>query len=211
MVGGWIALRAMADVRRVASPLGVILRDSSSSATTGAGAGSACFGQVQKKNPALFPGWVKGRVRRLSGKWQEDAACLQRTATEAPSRRRRWCAQREGWIALRAMADVVIGHYGAGAFIGHYGGGCVCDVKPAPGMSCATTGRVQSYLNAVALQTGSRAFDVPFDRQQLADYLNVERTALSKELGRMQKEDLLRVRKNHFVITENGAPPANSR
>ena len=109
------------------------------------------------------------------------------------------------------MADVVIGHYGAGAFIGHYGGGCVCDVKPAPGMSCATTGRVQSYLNAVALQTGSRAFDVPFDRQQLADYLNVERTALSKELGRMQKEDLLRVRKNHFVITENGAPPANSR
>ena len=122
---------------------------------------------------------------------------MQRTSTEAPSRRRRWCAQREGLIALRAMADVVIGHYGAGAGWRMW--------------SCATTGWVQSYLNAVALQTGSRAFDVPFDRQQLADYLNVERTALSKELGRMQKEDLLRVRKNHFVITENGAPPANSR
>lgn len=65
-------------------------------------------------------------------------------------------------------------------------------------------GRVQSYLNAVALQTGRRAFDVPFDRQQLADYLNVERTALSKELGRMQKEGLVRVRKNHFVIAGKG-------
>ena len=66
------------------------------------------------------------------------------------------------------------------------------------------TSRVQSYLNAVALQTGRRAFDVPFDRQQLADYLNVERTALSKELGRMQKEGLVHVRKNHFVIAGKG-------
>ena len=61
-------------------------------------------------------------------------------------------------------------------------------------------GRVQSYLNAVSLQTGSRTFDVPFDRQQLADYLNVERTALSKELGKMQKEGLLTVRKNRFCL-----------
>ena len=61
-------------------------------------------------------------------------------------------------------------------------------------------GRVQSYLNAVSLQTGSRTFDIPFDRQQLADYLNVERTALSKELGKMQKEGLLTVRKNRFCL-----------
>ncbi len=61
-------------------------------------------------------------------------------------------------------------------------------------------GRVQSYLNAVSLQTGSRTFDIPFDRQQLADYLNVERTALSKELGKMQMEGLLTVRKNRFCL-----------
>ena len=49
-------------------------------------------------------------------------------------------------------------------------------------------GRVMAYLNSVSLQEGSNEFDIPFDRQQLADYLNVERTALSKELGKMQKD-----------------------
>lgn len=61
-------------------------------------------------------------------------------------------------------------------------------------------GRVMAYLNSVSLQSRSREFDIPFDRQQLADYLNVERTALSKELGRMQKAGLIRTKKKHFVI-----------
>ena len=43
-------------------------------------------------------------------------------------------------------------------------------------------------------------FDIPFDRQQLADYLNLERSALSKELGKMQRDGLITVRKNHFKI-----------
>ena len=66
--------------------------------------------------------------------------------------------------------------------------------------SKSVRGRILSYLNTVSIQRGSRKFDIPFDRQQLADYLNVDRTALSKELGRMQKEGLIRFRKNHFVI-----------
>ena len=57
-----------------------------------------------------------------------------------------------------------------------------------------------SYLNAVSLQAQSRDFTIPFDRQQLADYLNVERTALSKELGKMQKDGLIKTKKNHFLI-----------
>ncbi|MBO7669195.1 MAG: Crp/Fnr family transcriptional regulator [Oscillospiraceae bacterium] len=61
-------------------------------------------------------------------------------------------------------------------------------------------GRVMAYLNAVSLQAQSREFTIPFDRQQLADYLNVERTALSKELGKMQKDGLIKTKKNHFVI-----------
>lgn len=61
-------------------------------------------------------------------------------------------------------------------------------------------GRVMSYLNTVALQKKSASFDIPFDRQQLADYLNVERSALSKELGKMQKDGLIETRKNHFVV-----------
>lgn len=61
-------------------------------------------------------------------------------------------------------------------------------------------GRVMAYLNAVSLQAQSRDFTIPFDRQQLADYLNVERTALSKELGKMQKDGLIKTKKNHFLI-----------
>ncbi len=61
-------------------------------------------------------------------------------------------------------------------------------------------GRVMAYLNTLSLQNQSREFDIPFDRQQLADYLNVERTALSKELGRMQREGLISTKKKHFVI-----------
>ena len=60
--------------------------------------------------------------------------------------------------------------------------------------------RVMAYLNAVALRQGSREFSIPFDRQQLADYLNVERSALSKELGKMQKEGLITTRKSRFVL-----------
>jgi CRP-like cAMP-binding protein len=61
-------------------------------------------------------------------------------------------------------------------------------------------GRVMSYLNAVSLRKNTCDFTIPFDRQQLADYLNVERSALSKELGKMQKEGLITVRKNHFIL-----------
>ncbi|MCR4707889.1 MAG: Crp/Fnr family transcriptional regulator [Clostridiales bacterium] len=61
-------------------------------------------------------------------------------------------------------------------------------------------GRVMAYLNSVSLQRQSREFDIPFDRQQLADYLNLERSALSKELGKMQKDGLIYCRKNHFII-----------
>lgn len=61
-------------------------------------------------------------------------------------------------------------------------------------------GRILSYLNAMSLQQHSVAFDIPFDRQQLADYLNVERTALSKELGKMRAEGLIQCRRNHFEI-----------
>lgn len=68
--------------------------------------------------------------------------------------------------------------------------------------SKSVRGRVLAYLNAVSLQQHSPAFDIPFDRQQLADYLNVERTALSKELGRMRREGLIQCRRNHFQILQ---------
>lgn len=61
-------------------------------------------------------------------------------------------------------------------------------------------GRVMAYLNTVSLQKNQKSFEIPFDRQQLADYLNVERTALSKELSKMRNEGLIDFNKNHFII-----------
>ena len=61
-------------------------------------------------------------------------------------------------------------------------------------------GRLLSYLNAIALQTSSREFDIPFNRQQLADYLNLERTNMSKELSHMKDEGLIEYRKSHFKL-----------
>lgn len=60
--------------------------------------------------------------------------------------------------------------------------------------------RIMSYLNSVAVQAQSREFDIPFDRQQLADYLNLDRSVLSRELGRMQEDGLIRTRKKRFVL-----------
>ena len=66
-------------------------------------------------------------------------------------------------------------------------------------------GRVMAYLNSVSLQQRSHEFDIPFDRQQLADYLNLERSALSKELGKMQRDGLIACRKNHFTVCQAGS------
>ena len=61
-------------------------------------------------------------------------------------------------------------------------------------------GRIMAYLNSVSLQNHSAEFDIPFNRQQMADYLSLDRTALSKELGRMRNEGVILFRKNHFKI-----------
>lgn len=62
-------------------------------------------------------------------------------------------------------------------------------------------GRLLSYLSHQALQQGSREFDISFNRQQLADYLSVDRSAMSNELSKMQRDGLLQVDRNHFRLT----------
>lgn len=61
-------------------------------------------------------------------------------------------------------------------------------------------GRLLSYLSEQSKLAGSYEFTIPFDRQQLADYLGVERSALSNELSKMQKDKLISFRKNEFSI-----------
>ena len=50
------------------------------------------------------------------------------------------------------------------------------------------------------MRSGSVDFGIPFDRQQLADYLGVDRSALSAELGKMQREGLVEFHKNRFHL-----------
>lgn len=61
-------------------------------------------------------------------------------------------------------------------------------------------GRLLTYLSAVSVKCGSTSFQIPFDRQQLADYLNLDRSALSKELGKMRDDGILEFHKNHFTL-----------
>ena len=61
-------------------------------------------------------------------------------------------------------------------------------------------GRLLTYLSSVSVKNGSTTFQVPFDRQQMADYLNLDRSALSKELGRMRDDGLIEFYKNTFKL-----------
>lgn len=63
-----------------------------------------------------------------------------------------------------------------------------------------TRTKLMSYLSAQAQKYGSYVFDISFSRQQLADYLAVERSGLSAELCKMRDEGLLEFHKNHFVL-----------
>lgn len=62
--------------------------------------------------------------------------------------------------------------------------------------------RLLSYLSFQAMQQGEYDFEIPFNRQQLADYLGVDRSAMSNELGKMQREGLLVCKKSRFHLRE---------
>ena len=64
----------------------------------------------------------------------------------------------------------------------------------------STRSKIMSYLSAEAQRLGTYELDIPFSRQQLADYLGVERSGLSQELGKMKRDGLLDYRKSHFVL-----------
>ncbi len=68
-----------------------------------------------------------------------------------------------------------------------------------------TRAKLMSYFSAEVKRLGRYEFDIPFSRQQLADYLAVERSGLSAELGKMRDEGLIEFHKSHFVIKERQA------
>ena len=63
-----------------------------------------------------------------------------------------------------------------------------------------TRAKLMSYFSAEAQRLGTYEFDIPFSRQQLADYLAVERSGLSLELGKMRSDGLIDFQRNHFIL-----------
>ena len=62
-------------------------------------------------------------------------------------------------------------------------------------------GRLLAYLSSCLPAKSPHAeFDIPYDRQQLADYLQVDRSALSAELSKMKADGLIDYWKNHFRL-----------
>lgn len=65
--------------------------------------------------------------------------------------------------------------------------------------------KVSAYLLSEAERAGQLTFRIPFTRAQLADYLNCDRSALSRELGRMQREGLLDTYRSSFKLRDPDA------
>lgn len=63
-------------------------------------------------------------------------------------------------------------------------------------------GRLMSYFSELAQKNGSTTFTLPFNRQQLADFLNVDRSALSNELSKMKSDGIIEYDK-HTVSLKN--------
>ena len=64
----------------------------------------------------------------------------------------------------------------------------------------STREKLLAYLAMEAKEKGSESFDIPFDRQELADYLEVERSGLSNEISKLRDEGIIENRKKHFKL-----------
>ena len=64
----------------------------------------------------------------------------------------------------------------------------------------STRDKLMAYLMMQAKQAGSNRFSIPFDRQELADYLEVDRSGLSSEIGKLRREGVLLCEKNRFEL-----------
>ncbi len=63
-----------------------------------------------------------------------------------------------------------------------------------------TREKLMAYLMYCAKQSGSSSFEIPFDRQELADFLGVERSGLSVEIGKLRREGIIKSEKSRFTL-----------
>lgn len=66
-----------------------------------------------------------------------------------------------------------------------------------------TKEKLMSYLSVQSAAAGFSSFHIPFNRQELADYLSVDRSAMSAELSRLRDEGVLAFHKNEFELYKN--------
>ena len=60
--------------------------------------------------------------------------------------------------------------------------------------------RIMTFLTEKSKHFHSNEFDIPYNRQELADFLCTDRTTLSSELGKLQSNGVIKFHKNHFVL-----------
>jgi len=63
-----------------------------------------------------------------------------------------------------------------------------------------TREKILSNLSETSSKLGTSSFTISFNRQQLADFLSVDRSVMSKELGKMQKEGMISIDKKSFHL-----------
>lgn len=64
----------------------------------------------------------------------------------------------------------------------------------------STREKLMAYLMLQAKKSGSSSFTIPFDRQELADYLEVDRSGLSAEISKLRSEGILESERKHFKL-----------
>lgn len=64
----------------------------------------------------------------------------------------------------------------------------------------STREKLMTYLMLYAKKVNSNSFDIPFDRQELADYLEVDRSGLSAEISKLRKEGIIESNRKHFKL-----------
>lgn len=64
----------------------------------------------------------------------------------------------------------------------------------------STREKLMTYLMFQAKKSGSSSFEIPFDRQELADYLEVDRSGLSSEISKLRAEGIIESSRKQFTL-----------
>ena len=65
-----------------------------------------------------------------------------------------------------------------------------------------TKEKIMAFLVKEAKRQGTASFEIEMDRQTMADYLGVERSAMSAEIGKLRKEGRIQAEKRRFTISD---------